>query len=89
MLLLRGRGAAFSALQMQGFSHPQAVNQAINQSINPKPYTVVVLQTQLRGLSKLELNGQRGTVLPLEFPEQACLGFRVCLEKSNRDVDVS
>ena len=24
-----------------------------------------------RGLSKLELNGQRGTVLPLESPEQA------------------
>lgn len=26
---------------------------------------------ELRGLSKLELNGQRGTVLPLEVPEQA------------------
>ncbi|CAE7896455.1 HIR3 [Symbiodinium sp. KB8] len=28
-------------------------------------------EVELRGLSKLELNGQRGTVLPLEFPEQA------------------
>lgn len=26
---------------------------------------------ELRGLSKLEMNGQRGTVLPLEFPGQA------------------
>ena len=27
-----------------------------------------------RGLSKLELNGQRGTVLPLESPEQVITG---------------
>ena len=39
-----------------------------NQSIAPFP---TVKRTVARGLSKLELNGQRGTVLPLESLEQA------------------
>ena len=39
-----------------------------------------------RGLSKLELNGQRGTVLPLEFPEQAGLDARHCLREQRLQI---
>lgn len=36
-------------------------------------------EVELRGLSKLELNGQRGTILPLENPEQARLLGRLAV----------
>lgn len=36
-------------------------------------------EVELKGLSKVELNGQRGTVLPLEFPEQAKMMGRLAV----------
>lgn len=47
-------------------------------------------RVELRGLSRLELNGQRGTLLPLEFPEQAKILGRlaVMLDSSGRTLSV-
>lgn len=46
-------------------------------------------EVELRGLSKVELNGQRGTLLPLEFPEQAkALGRLAVMLHSGKQLSI-
>jgi len=46
-------------------------------------------EVELHGLTKVELNGQRGTLLPLEFPEQAkALGRLAVMLHSGKQVAV-
>mmetsp|Transcript_56407 Transcript_56407/g.175397 ORF Transcript_56407/g.175397 Transcript_56407/m.175397 type:complete len:861 (+) Transcript_56407:87-2669(+) len=47
-------------------------------------------EVELKGLSKVELNGQRGTILPLEYPEQAKMLGRlaVVLQASGKQLSL-
>lgn len=46
-------------------------------------------EVELRGLSKLELNGQRGTILALEYPEQArILGRLAVMMQSGKQLSL-